>query len=328
MTRRSSAALTLITPHLDYGCLVGAKGGSWRQRRRAAREVGRRAAVVADERLDVVGLAVRLQFALLAAVKVFEIGGPLRPRGGGLLDRLDKLPVQVDLQPVPRFGLVDRVLGAKHQPTPVANFLALRRRGCLCAPPTSAATSLPLARLAVGTDSFFQLGNFPSYFLLVPDGPHGLVVGPDQVADLPIRLLRVGLQYLRDQFALLLGREVPAVDVGGDHEGGGIIALEVPRHHLDAGLAAGAIPIAAVEDFVLEDGDGLAQAVRLDVGDQLVELGALHQREDVGERVKLEPGVHGVGSPARSSIRSSARTGTRNSLPILTTGISPRAAAS
>src|SRR5262245_43070957 len=60
--------------------------------------------------------------------------------------------------------------------------------------------------------------------------------------------------------------------------------------------------------------------MRLDVGDKLVELGALHQREDVGERVKLELDVHGVGSPARSSIRSSARTGTRNSLPILTTG--------
>src|SRR5262249_52852780 len=80
--------------------------------------------------------------------------------------------------------------------------------------------------------------------------------------------------------------------------------------------------------LVAEAHSGRAAAARLDVGDQLLELGTLHQGEDVGEGVKLEFGAHGVCSPARSSIRSSARTGTRNSLPILTTGISPRAAAS
>jgi hypothetical protein len=37
---------------------------------------------------------------------------------------------------------------------------------------------------------------------------------------------------------------------------------------------------------------------------------------------------HAAGSLARSSIRSSARTGTRFSRPILMVGISPRAAAS
>ena len=42
----------------------------------------------------------------------------------------------------------------------------------------------------------------------------------------------------------------------------------------------------------------------------------------------INAGGHAAGSLARSSIRSSARTGTRKSLPILIVGMSPRAAAS
>src|SRR5262249_33738733 len=45
---------------------------------------------------------------------------------------------------------------------------------------------------------------------------------------------------------------------------------------------------ATVEDHSIICDDWLAQAVRLDVGDERVELLALHQREDVGERMKLE----------------------------------------
>src|SRR5262249_50542351 len=46
-----------------------------------------------------------------------------------------------------------------------------------------------------------------------------------------------------------------------------------------------------------------------------------HRRDGLG-------GAHAAGSLARSSIRSSASTGTRSRRPILTVGISPRAAAS
>jgi hypothetical protein len=51
------------------------------------------------------------------------------------------------------------------------------------------------------------------------------------------------------------------------------------------------IAIAPIEYFPLIEHDRLAQAVGLDVGDQSVELPALHQREDVGERVEFEGGV-------------------------------------
>ena len=41
-----------------------------------------------------------------------------------------------------------------------------------------------------------------------------LMIDLDRLRDLPIRLRRVGLDQLRDQFVLLLGSEVAAVDVG------------------------------------------------------------------------------------------------------------------
>src|SRR5262249_8393402 len=66
--------------------------------------------------------------------------------------------------------------------------------------------------------------------------------------------------------------------------------------------------------------------MRLDVGDERVELLALHQREDVGCGMVLEFGAHDA-SPARSSSFSIARTGTRNRRPTLMVGMSPRSAA-
>src|SRR6516165_11849922 len=84
---------------------------------------------------------------------------------------------------------------------------------------------------------------------------------------------------------------MPAAYVGRDNEGDG--------HHL-AHLAelddirrysrrqARTISVAPVEDFVFVENDRLEQPGRLDVGDERVELRALHQREDVRERVELE----------------------------------------
>ena len=60
---------------------------------------------------------------------------------------------------------------------------------------------------------------------------------------------------------------------------GRLVALEVISLHLDVGLATGAIPIAAVENFALVERDLLAQAVRLDVSDEHAELVAHHQWE-------------------------------------------------
>src|SRR5262249_50506763 len=66
--------------------------------------------------------------------------------------------------------------------------------------------------------------------------------------------------------------------------------------------------------LVAEAHSGRAAAARLDVGDELVELGALHQRENVGERVKLELGAHAAPSSSPSFAFSHAE-GTRFSRP-------------
>src|SRR5262245_42121168 len=77
-----------------------------------------------------------------------------------------------------------------------------------------------------------------------------------------------------------------------DHVRERVVARVDREVRLDTGLQAGAVAMAAVKDHVLEQDDALAQAVHLDVGDERLELGAFHQREDVGERVKLEIGAH------------------------------------
>src|SRR5262249_29010432 len=110
---------------------------------------------------------------------------------------------------------------------------------------------------------------------------------------LPIGLRRRGLEQLGDQLPLLLGGEVPPVNVLADDEGDGIAdigtaVLMFAELELKASDKAGAIPIPAVANFALVEIDGLALPVLLDVGDQRVELLALHQREDVGERVEPE----------------------------------------
>src|SRR5262245_4498679 len=65
----------------------------------------------------------------------------------------------------------------------------------------------------------------------------------------------------------------------------------------------------------------------IDLAGKLINIPGLilDDRRRGGARTVL---AHADGSLARSIIRSSARTGTRNSRPILIVGISPRAAAS
>src|SRR5215471_2670873 len=86
---------------------------------------------------------------------------------------------------------------------------------------------------------------------------------------------------------------MPPVDVVADDEGdgikiGGITGQPKKTGELDAGYETRAIPVAPVEDHAFMEVDWLAAAVRLDVGDERLELSALHQREDVRERMKLE----------------------------------------
>src|SRR5262249_3324184 len=164
----------------------------------------------------------------------------------------------------------------------------------------------PLAGPAVGAGGLLQLGNFPSCFLLLSDGAHRLVVGLRLLGDLPVGLLRLRLDQLGDQIALLLGSEVPAVDVLREDKGnrikaGGIDQTE-KTGQLDAGSQAGAIAVAPVEDLIFIEVDFLVAAVRLDVGDERVELLALHQWKDVGERVELE-----FSRPADAGVKFASR---------------------
>jgi len=86
---------------------------------------------------------------------------------------------------------------------------------------------------------------------------------------------------------------------------------------LDAGVAAGAIAVAAVEDQALVQDDGLEQAVGADVLDELPELGALdlQQREEGGGRVEVEVAGSCASKMAVSSRPASTRSAAQVSLP-------------
>jgi hypothetical protein len=102
------------------------------------------------------------------------------------------------------------------------------------------------------------------------------------------------------------------VNVPADDEAGRITdpAIAVARGGFEAGLQAGTIAVTPVEDFAFVQEDRIVKPVLLDVGDERVELGALHQREEIGERVKLDrllAGARfGIGKGVLSSLPSAA----------------------
>src|SRR5262249_2980770 len=101
--------------------------------------------------------------------------------------------------------------------------------------------------------------------------------------------------------------EMTAMDVGADDVGGGGLIAHIEHvvdrvvAKIDARRETGAITVAPIEDHPLIELDALAQTVRLDIGDKRVELLALHQREDVRERVEFELllASHYAASPSR-----------------------------
>src|SRR3954454_4383184 len=101
---------------------------------------------------------------------------------------------------------------------------------------------------------------------------------------------------------------MPAPEVGADDVGGGVIAGKRPVGRLDAGGDAGPVAVAPIDYLIVEQDYGLVQIVRLDVGDHLLELVSLKQREDVGERMKgvsLRLHERGGGRIFRDNQRSS-----------------------
>ena len=80
---------------------------------------------------------------------------------------------------------------------------------------------------------------------------------------------------------------MPAPQVGADDVTQRILAEIRAECRLDASDLAGAKSVPAVQHRPLKEDDGLPQAIRPDVGDELVEIGALQQWKKVGERVGL-----------------------------------------
>src|SRR6516164_6545023 len=78
--------------------------------------------------------------------------------------------------------------------------------------------------------------------------------------------------------------------------------FQIERHHERRRIVAGVfaagtfntsdcrrpVTIPTIENLALIQPDRIVDAMGLDVGDELVELGALDQREDVRERMKLD----------------------------------------
>jgi hypothetical protein len=166
--------------------------------------------------------------------------------------------------------------------------------------------------------------------------------GPDFARDGAVALLRLRRDDRHQRGAPLLGGEVAAAEVLADDEGARVVVIAIElieqqgviepdsgiRLHRNPG---GVIAIPPIEDLPLIDRDWLVLAVPLDVLDQGVELLALHQREDVGERMKLERGVGGHDDALRRS-EASSRLARASSLarlahhlpPIFVAGIAPR----
>jgi hypothetical protein len=100
----------------------------------------------------------------------------------------------------------------------------------------------------------------------------------------PSPAVRHGLQLGCDHGALAL-IQVPAMQVGGEYIAERIGADELLGLERNAYTVARAFAVAAIKDTMFQQGDGVAQTIRLDALAQGVELGAFHQREDLRVRV-------------------------------------------
>jgi hypothetical protein len=85
---------------------------------------------------------------------------------------------------------------------------------------------------------------------------------------------------------------VPLMKVERPHVRGRPLAAPLLEPRLDAGVLAGAVAVAPVEDQALVEDDRLEEPVLLEVADELAELRALdlQQREEGGGWVVVEGG--------------------------------------
>src|SRR5262249_43339517 len=138
---------------------------------------------------------------------------------------------------------------------------------------------------ALGVGSLFQFVNVGLCLHLPASRADSGGAHLDRLGNLKVRFLRLRLNQFGDEIATLLGGQMSAADVGADDKRDRVVTAEGRENRFNTGSEAGAVTVPAVEDLVLEYDDRLEQAALLDVGDERVELGALHQREDVGSGV-------------------------------------------
>src|SRR5262249_3131828 len=164
--------------------------------------------------------------------------------------------------------------------------------------------------------------DFPTSLLLSPDCADRLVIDLRLFGDRPVRLLRLRLDQLGDQLALLLGGKVAAVDVFADAKGDGVEVAPIlkPNDGVVTKAATerhtGAVAVPAIEYLAFVKLNGFVQPVRLDIGDERIELLARHQGKEIGERMELENLIRG----GRFRIFGSDRASQLIRLPGLTYG--------
>src|SRR5437867_8684620 len=83
---------------------------------------------------------------------------------------------------------------------------------------------------------------------------------------------------------------MPTMHIHRDYERQRVVTEVGREDRLDFGLQTGPVAIPPIENYVLKDGDRLAQAVHPDVGDERVEWLVLQERKNVRQRMKFEGG--------------------------------------
>src|SRR5215472_9467012 len=139
----------------------------------------------------------------------------------------------------------------------------------------------------------------PACHLLLQCLPAGrLPPPPKEGVDLGISRLRLEQRERvdREHGSLPVG-QVPTLEVEREHVRGRALALPLDEARLNAGVPAGAVAVAAVDDQPLVLHDGLRQAVRAEVLRELPELGPVlrHEGEQSDDRMVVEDGGRCVG---------------------------------
>src|SRR5262249_6069695 len=95
----------------------------------------------------------------------------------------------------------------------------------------------------------------------------------------------LGLGNGRRDYRALAGAQMAANHVSADDERDWVVALVLLKPRLESKFQACPVPITPVQDLTLGEDDRLAQAMRFDVGFELLEFRFAEQRKDLRSRM-------------------------------------------